>query len=473
MIVRVFNAGRSRGESPVNYLLSQHSHTGEARSVAPEILEGNPATTIDIINNISRVNKYVSGVIAFRREEQPSRADISAVIETFHATFLPGIERDSFNALWVMHRDKGNTELHFVFPMVELTTGRRLNIHPPGPKNLALYRSFTEVVNHSLGYEQVKKQLCKASPSDYERKAGRTSTKRQSELLLAEIHEVVASGKVNNRAELCHFLDEVLGVDITRQGKDYLSVKLPGAAKALRLRGALFEEGSDFSAVRTELAQQRVPAGLSPSAFTASQKELQALVHERFCYNVKMYRTSRYPMYESVHGRTLMPSAPTPHIPLPNKGGTTITTTRKGEISMKKKQLVSTPVSGNQSTQTLIDDVKSQVKKIETQRGLSYTPMRKSSVSANIGIIRSRALNANGQNQSVGLDSMAMIQAAMVDLSQSISAAFAELRNAKTPQEESKARESLLKLEEQMRRLRAELQRIQTNAAANPKAKQP
>jgi len=32
----------------------------------------------------------------------------------------------------------------------------------------------------------------------------------------------------------------------TRQGQDYLSVKMPGATKAMRLRGPLFEAGTDY-----------------------------------------------------------------------------------------------------------------------------------------------------------------------------------------------------------------------------------
>ena len=97
MIVRFFKAGISNGESPVRYLLSNHNHTGTPRAVAPEVLEGSPTgnTTIQIINGItSRRHKYVSGVIAFRQNEQPTREQLYQVIDRFKAVAAHFAERD-------------------------------------------------------------------------------------------------------------------------------------------------------------------------------------------------------------------------------------------------------------------------------------------------------------------------------------------------------------------------------------------
>ena len=49
-----------------------------ARDVAPEVLQGHPATTIAVIDAIQRKHRYVSGVFAFRNDEIPSRAAASA-----------------------------------------------------------------------------------------------------------------------------------------------------------------------------------------------------------------------------------------------------------------------------------------------------------------------------------------------------------------------------------------------------------
>ena len=91
MIVRIFNAGISKGESPVDYLLSERDHTGEQRAVMPFVLSGNPDTTIAVINSIPRKHKYVSGAIAFRDTERPTREQLHGVIRTFKETFCPGL----------------------------------------------------------------------------------------------------------------------------------------------------------------------------------------------------------------------------------------------------------------------------------------------------------------------------------------------------------------------------------------------
>lgn len=461
MIVRVFRSGRSNGESPVNYLLSQQDYTGEERSVEPEVLEGHPATTIGIINGISRVHKYVSGVVAFRDEEQPTREQMHQVIDAFQSTVVPGLDRDRYNALWVLHRDKGNTELHFVFPMTELTTGRRLNIHPPGPKNLALYEAFTQVVNHSLGYAQVRPDPFKALSPDYERKTGKTDTIRRTGVLMGEIRQAVSDGNIGNRQELCRFLDEELGVTVTRQGKDYLSVKLPGTAKAVRLKGELFQEGTDYRTLRDATKSGNTgPVLLTGPEFETAKNRLQMLVQERHNYNVKMFQPSkRYPIQAPKHTNSAPGKTSAAYVPLPKaQPKETITT---GGITMGNKQRENNkPATSKESIQALIADVKRQVQKIEANKPASFSPPTRTAIKANITIARNKAMNPNGQIKHLGLASMAQIDSAIVELGISIDSARAELLNAKTPEEESKARDRLWQLEEQMKRLQAELKRV-------------
>ncbi|WP_409259252.1 relaxase/mobilization nuclease domain-containing protein [Paraburkholderia sp. HC6.4b] len=82
----------------------------------------------------------MSGAIAFRDTERPTREQLHGVIRTFKETFCPGFSGDQFNSLFVLHEDKGNTEVHFVVPMIEFASGRgkRINIHPPGGQNVRL-----------------------------------------------------------------------------------------------------------------------------------------------------------------------------------------------------------------------------------------------------------------------------------------------------------------------------------------------
>lgn len=182
MIVRVFKSGTSNGEAPVNYLLSMTDHTGEPRDVAPEVLEGHPATTIAIINSIHRKHRYVSGVIAFRDDEKPTRAQMYEVIDSFKRTVAPGLPDRHFNSLFVLHTEKNNTEIHWVLPMTEFASGRgkRLNVHPPGARNLALYEAFTQVTNQRMGYGQVIPDTMRTAISVTDRKL--PSSKEKNDL---------------------------------------------------------------------------------------------------------------------------------------------------------------------------------------------------------------------------------------------------------------------------------------------------
>lgn len=255
MIIRVFNSGRSNGEAPVNYLLGGYDHTGKPRAVKPEILEGSAATTIAVINSVPRKFKYVSGVIAFHANEKPSRQDLQNVISTFKKSVLPGLNADHFNSLFVLHQEKLNTEVHFVVPSVEFASGRnsQLNIHFPGPRNLALYKTLTKVLNHELGYNQVVENPIRAALSDADRKNPHSQEKRRTtRILTAEITAGLKDRQFANRRELCSWLADSLDIQVTRQGEDYISVRLPGSDKATRLKGPLFKRDADYRSLQAK-----------------------------------------------------------------------------------------------------------------------------------------------------------------------------------------------------------------------------
>ena len=215
MIVRFFKAGISNGESPVRYLLSPRDHTGAIRDFVPEVLEGSPSgkTTIGIINGISRTHKYVSGVIAFRQEEQPTREQLYQVMDRFKAVAAP-MDPDQFHSFWVLHKDKGNTELHFIFPMVLLggtdskgrdLTGKAFNIRPPGPRSEALFDHFQQVVNHELGYAQIVANPLAVRLAHFWRKPAGQVAKKKVDTLQRTMLKGISRGKIGNRS--AHFAE--------------------------------------------------------------------------------------------------------------------------------------------------------------------------------------------------------------------------------------------------------------------------
>lgn len=297
MIVRFFKTGQSNGEAPVNYLLRLRDHMGELRAEQPEILEGSPRLTIALINGISRQHKYSSGCLAFRSGEQPSKAELREIIDNFKAVVAPGLQSDQFNSLFVLHREPPDRKtglsgfhVHFVMPMTILAgvtdtgkdlTGRRWNPHPPGKRTIETMALFTAVTNHEHGWAQVVENPLRVGVDSFWRKAGNTSNSKAAELLRQELNRGVRSGQINSRDELCTYMDQLLGLTITRIGADYVSVKFPNAARAVRFKGAMFESRTDYATLRAATTQKHGTEKLSVPEYLQAKARLTDLLNER------------------------------------------------------------------------------------------------------------------------------------------------------------------------------------------------
>lgn len=297
MIVRFFKTGQSCGEGPVNYLLRLRDHAGELRPEQPEVLEGNPRLTIALINGITRQHKYASGCLAFRPSEQPSKKELQGIIDAFKAVVAPGLDQDQFNSLFVIHREAQDRKtglpgfhVHFVMPMTILAgvtatgkelTGRRWNPHPPGKRTIETMTLFTQVINHEHGWSQVVENPLRVGVDSFWRKVSTTNTTKAAELLRQELNKGIRSGKINSRDELCSYMDQLLGLTITRTGHDYVSVKFPNGGRAVRLRGAMFESQTDYATLRSAVSQSHGAETLSPSTYQQAKSRLANLLNER------------------------------------------------------------------------------------------------------------------------------------------------------------------------------------------------
>lgn len=442
MIVRIFKSGTSTGEAPVNYLLSMKDHTGQPRDVAPEVLEGHPATTISVINAIQRKHRYVSGVLAFRDDEKPTRAQMYEVIDSFKKTVAPGLSDRQFNSLFVLHSEKGNDEIHFVVPMVEFASGRgkRLNVHPPGTRNLALYEAFTQVTNHKLGYGQVVPDTMRAAISVTGRKLpGSKGKRRSAHLLQQEIVQAVQAGQVNNRKELVQWLDDALGVTVTRQGQDYLSVKMPGATKAMRLRGPLFEAGTDYRSLAPSKSGTAGSVMLTVSEYQKALASLDTLVSERRAFNIKAYLT---------------PKA----LPRTQGAGSASATLKPANFTRATTKEIPMPIKTTPHTQRIVEDAMTTAKQADDEHVKKPVIASTEQATQRMKAMRESGTTVTSPVPSTAMDTIHSIQAAIGALQHSINVAVADMANAKTPDEAKKAQQRLMALMEQMARLEQQLQ---------------
>lgn len=237
------------------------------------MLRGEPSQTRALIDSSENEWKYTSGVIAFHADDAPTEEQQQQVMDDFERLAFAGLEPDQYDILWVRHTHEGNIELHMVTPRLELHSGKALNIAPPG--HSAAFDALRDAWNHENGW---------ARPDDPERQRLVSTPENTQNPLLAErktareditnwLVQRVESGAVQNREDILESLAEI--GEITRSGKDYISVKPEGFDRAIRLKGALYEEKFNADSIR-ELKQKMIED--SNQIQELQQQQLEKLV---------------------------------------------------------------------------------------------------------------------------------------------------------------------------------------------------
>lgn len=286
MLIKIFkNVGKGSSRGPISYLLGKDKD-GKPREPAPVELnqlltsEGSKDAVAFLIDSNHRANKYTSGAIAFRDDEKLRPMQIQEIIKDFRKTFLPGLDENNIPVLWVMHREKGNTELHFLVPKMEATTGKAFNIAPPGRQSQQLFEDFQKLQNDKLGFKQVVPSLLKAQFDTFEK---RTRKEKISSYLV----EKIKANEIHNRADLLRHLQHNLKWKVSRIGEDFISVIPTGKTKPIRLKGPAFTAKADYRDMLKQASNQ--PTKLNPDEILKISTSLNNGVKARTNYNLKNY----------------------------------------------------------------------------------------------------------------------------------------------------------------------------------------
>ena len=264
MLVKFFARGKGGGRGPVEYITRKnYPGTNKLRYPAPQVLRGNPVITRRLIDSLLFKHKYNSGVLSFAPEDAPTDKQIEAIINSFEKYAFAGLEKDAYNTLWVKHTHTGNNrvELHFVTPRVELYTGKSLNIAPPGWHGY--FKPWQTSLNIREGWarpdEPTRKRIYEPGymaliNADREAK-GLEPIKDTRQLLTEYVLERVAAGLITGRHDIIALFKDELNLEITRAGKDYITVQDPDTDKRYRLKGKLYER--EFGSQRQTTAEAR------------------------------------------------------------------------------------------------------------------------------------------------------------------------------------------------------------------------
>ncbi|RWS98298.1 mobilization protein [Aeromonas caviae] len=295
MHIKFLAHGTGSGARASAYLMGPHDHTGEPRA-GVAVLRGDPVLFAAVADSLPFQQRYSSAVISWAAEEAPRPDEISAVLDDFEALAFAGLAREDVHLTAVEHAEAdGGVHVHILIPRVHLGSGKSFNPAPPGQRKD--FDAVRDKHNHEKGWarpdDPLRARLLRPDFEAYKAVTDHTAIKKQ---LTDHLIGAVAQGVVSNAAELRAYLQEGLGCEITRTGKDYTSVKPEGYPKAMRLKGELYGESWTAQSTLEREAQAAARAGIgrggevSASAARDAQERLAGAHQRRAEYNRDRYQ---------------------------------------------------------------------------------------------------------------------------------------------------------------------------------------
>ncbi|WP_193551074.1 relaxase/mobilization nuclease domain-containing protein [Campylobacter jejuni] len=232
--------------SAINYLLDKRVNQDTAK-----VLQGDEFLTRELIKSMTQKHKTCVGVLSFE-EKNISEELKKEIMESFENTLLTPEMKGRYNILWVEHTDKGRLELNFVIPKIDLESKKAFNpyYHPADKKRIETWGDY---INLRYGF---------TDPKDPAKEQTIQGSKKAKELfkdyenLDKILHQQVADEVINSRDELITFLEQN-NIEVTRKGKDYLSIKLPESKKAKRFKGSIYNEQFTSFAELREIRREK------------------------------------------------------------------------------------------------------------------------------------------------------------------------------------------------------------------------
>ena len=248
MIVGFSKHGTGGGKGPTEYVINPER---EGREEKPPItVRGDSELTKKLIDSLDFKWKYTSGVLSFAPDEVITPKMESEIIDRFESLAFAGLQQDQYNILWVRHSHAGHHELHFITPRVELETGKSLNIKPPGDRAREHFDDFRSEINAKYGL---------ADPTDPDREKNIASPNhelkiasealRKGEKAPDNIRQLIdevltqraVKGLIRSREDVLNHVKQ-LGLETTREGKNYITVSDPNSEGRWRLKGGLYAQ---------------------------------------------------------------------------------------------------------------------------------------------------------------------------------------------------------------------------------------
>ena len=299
MHIKFLARGTGSARAAADYLLGVRDAVGQLRA-GVEVLRGDPHQVAAVADALAFEHKYTSGVIAWAPDDTPTDAQIEAVLDEFERTAWAGLEPDRYAWSAVVHRERGGgAHVHVLAARCDLETGRSLNIAPPGWQKT--FGPLRDAFNAEHGWSRpddpararVQQPGHRAYVDAAQLRAGLALEPAPRDLIRDYLLQRVEHGTVQNRADVVAALQEA-GLEVPRQGRDYLTALDPTTGDRWRLKGELYAH--DFQSERldravAEAAGDRTPGnrGIDGERARAARRELAARREERAAYHRTRY----------------------------------------------------------------------------------------------------------------------------------------------------------------------------------------
>ncbi len=283
--------GGGDGDGSVNYLLNERVKQGTAK-----VLKGDANLTKSLLLSLTQKHKACVGCLSF----EESNIDESLkyeLMESFENALLTQEMQGRYNILWVEHTDKGRLELNFVIPKIDLERQKAFNpyYHKVDLKRIDTWKDCINLKHNFTNPKDLEKQ--------HNIQQHQTKNPKNKELLATyeKLDKLIQDnlGKLfNSRDDIINFLKDNQ-CEVTRQGKDYISVKLPNEPKAKRLKGFYYHETfrsiteirEQISEVRQRESQRERPNYQRDSDNHAELlRELENKLHRHIEYKQRYYK---------------------------------------------------------------------------------------------------------------------------------------------------------------------------------------
>ncbi|MEB3768395.1 relaxase/mobilization nuclease domain-containing protein [Acinetobacter sp. MD2] len=322
----IFNFNKNGDGDPSqasSYVLADKDHKGVTRANV-SVLCGDKNTFDNICNSLDFKWKYTSGVISFHKDDNPSPQQIREVLEAFEQHAFAGLEPHQYHLFAVQHDEEdGSKHVHVLVPRVELESGKSLNIAPPNWHEY--YAPLRDAFNYRENWakpDEIRRKRLIAVDYLFEEVAKKRATRKKDNAKLPEnqrnyasesektlvkrnktlekIHESVVgqieNGNIKSRSDVIEHL-KTLG-EVTRAGENYLSVKLKDTAKAIKLKGFIYEKDFNLEQYKQIVEYQNAKQPTKSAVATPEEIEYSIKKHseaeqlrmKRELFNQKRYK---------------------------------------------------------------------------------------------------------------------------------------------------------------------------------------